>query len=125
MHDLNTAARTDETAGSDSAAQSNDFEVNMIIKEFEDEFLLQVREQSERERARESKRGARESERAREQRARAREERERAREERERARESERARDRQTKYLNSSRHPQAAVRERALECVFLNGICHH
>ena len=42
MHDLNSAARTDETAGSDSAAQSNDFEVNMIIKEFEDEFLLQV-----------------------------------------------------------------------------------
>jgi hypothetical protein len=42
MHDLNSAARTDETAGSDSAAQSNDFEVNMIIKEFEDELSLQV-----------------------------------------------------------------------------------
>jgi len=43
MHNLNSAARTDETAGSDSAAQSNDFEVNMIIREFEDELLLQVR----------------------------------------------------------------------------------
>jgi len=42
MHDLNSAARTDETAASDSAAQSNDFEVNMIIKEFEDELSLQV-----------------------------------------------------------------------------------
>ena len=43
MHNLNSAARTDETAGSDSAVQSNDFEVNMIIREFEDELLLQVR----------------------------------------------------------------------------------
>jgi len=42
MHDLNSAANTDDSSGIDSAANSSDFEVNMIIKEFESEFLLQV-----------------------------------------------------------------------------------
>jgi len=42
MHDLNSASKTDETAGSEIAAQSNDFEVNLIIKEFEEELLSQV-----------------------------------------------------------------------------------
>jgi hypothetical protein len=42
MHDLNSAANTDDSSGIDSAAHSSDFEVNMIIKEFESEFLLQV-----------------------------------------------------------------------------------
>jgi len=42
MHDLNTAAKTEETSGPDNTTQNKDFEVNMIIKEFEQELLLQV-----------------------------------------------------------------------------------
>jgi len=42
MHDLNSAANTDDSSGIDRAANNSDLEVNMIIKELENEFLLQV-----------------------------------------------------------------------------------
>jgi len=51
MHDLNTAAKTEETSGPDNTTQSKDFEVNMIIKEFEQELLLQVYKENMRARA--------------------------------------------------------------------------
>jgi len=42
MQDLNSAAQTEENIGFGNASCSNDFEVNLIIQEFENEMLSQV-----------------------------------------------------------------------------------